>query len=125
MEGFGMDKLISELVSYGIENGLIDDDDKVYVINRLLELFGKMDFTWSKEQVRPVHLILEDMMAYAVEHGIMEDDTITTKDLFDTKVMGLITPMPSSVEQNLRRYMEKIQSKPQIIIINLVRIQTI
>lgn len=102
-----MDKLISELVSYGIENGLIDDDDKVYVINRLLELFGKMDFTWSKEQVRPVHLILEDMMAYAVEHGIMEDDTITTKDLFDTKVMGLITPMPSSVRAKFKALYEE------------------
>lgn len=102
-----MDKLISELVSYGIENGLIDDDDKVYVINRLLELFGKMDFAWSKEQVRPVHLILEDMMAYAVEHGIMEDDTITTKDLFDTKVMGLITPMPSSVRAKFKALYEE------------------
>ena len=93
-----MDKVISELVSYGMLNGLITEDDKVYVINRLLELFDKKDFVWSDEQVRPIHLILEDMMNYAIEQGIMEDDTITTKDLFDTKIMGLITPMPSQTD---------------------------
>ena len=60
-----MDKVISELVSYGMLNGLITEDDKVYVINRLLELFDKKDFVWSDEQVRPIHLILEDMMNYA------------------------------------------------------------
>jgi UDPglucose--hexose-1-phosphate uridylyltransferase len=95
--GFDMDKLISELVNYGMECGLINVEDKVYVVNSLLELFDKKDFTWSDEKVRPVHLILEDMMSYALEQGILDDDTITTKDLFDTKIMGLITPMPSQV----------------------------
>lgn len=98
-----MDKVISELVSYGMLNGLITEDDKVYVINRLLELFDKKDFVWSDEQVRPIHLILEDMMNYAIEQGIMEDDTITTNDLFDTKIMGLITPMPSQVREKFQR----------------------
>lgn len=98
-----MDKVISELVSYGMLNGLITEYDKVYVINRLLELFDKKDFVWSDEQVRPIHLILEDMMNYAIEQGIMEDDTITTKDLFDTKIMGLITPMPSQVREKFQR----------------------
>lgn len=98
-----MDKVISELVSYGMLNGLITEDDKVYVINRLLELFDKKDFVWSDEQVRPIHLILEDMMNYAIEQGIMEDDTITTKDLFDTKIIGLITPMPSQVREKFQR----------------------
>ncbi len=98
-----MDKLISELVSYGITNGLILEDDKVYVINRLLELFDKKDFVWSDEKIRPIHLILSDMMDYALKQGIMEDDTITTKDLFDTRIMGLITPMPSYVRDRFKR----------------------
>ena len=97
-----MDKLISELVSYGMVNGLIAEDDKVYVINRLLELFEKKEFVWSEETVRPVHMILEDMMTRALELGIMEDDTVTTKDLFDTKIMGLITPMPSQIRARFK-----------------------
>ena len=101
-EVFSMDRLISELVSYGITNELIAEDDKVYVINRLLELFDKKDFVWSDEKVRSIHMILEDMMKYAMEKGIMEDDTITSKDLFDTKIMGLITPMPSQVREKFK-----------------------
>ena len=102
-----MNKLISELVSYGIQNKMIDVDDKVYVINRLLELFDKKDFIWSDEEVRPIHMILEDMMDYALKQGIMEDDTITTKDLFDTKIMGMITPMPSQVRAKFKEmYMD-------------------
>ncbi len=98
-----MDRLISELVSYGMSNELIAEDDKVYVINRLLELFDKKDFVWSDEKVRSIHMILADMMKYAIEKGIMEDDTITSKDLFDTKIMGLITPMPSQVREKFKR----------------------
>ena len=97
-----MDRLISELVSYGMTNELIAEDDKVYVINRLLELFDKKDFVWSDEKVRSIHMILADMMKYAIEKGIMEDETITSKDLFDTKIMGLITPMPSQVREKFK-----------------------
>lgn len=104
MRIFDIDKLISELVSYGMTNGLIAEDDKVYVVNRLLELFDKNEFAWTNEKVRPIHLILSDMMDYALEQGIMKDDTITTKDLFDTKIMGLITPMPSQVRENFKKY---------------------
>ncbi len=97
-----MDKLISELVSYGIQNGLVNVEDKVYVINRLLEEFGKKEFTWNDVPVRPIHQILEDMMSYAIEFGMLEDDSITVKDLFDTKIMGLITPMPSQVRARFK-----------------------
>lgn len=40
-----MDILISELVSYALERGLIEEADKIYVINRLLELFGIDSYT--------------------------------------------------------------------------------
>ena len=106
-----MDKLISELVSYGMESGLIDVEDKVYVVNRLLELFDKKDFMWSDEVVRPVHLILEDMMVYALEQGILGEDTIATKDLFDTKIMGLVTPMPSQVRA---KFQELYRNSPKV-----------
>lgn len=101
-----MNKLISELVKYGIQRGLIDTEDKVFVINRLLEVFGLNNFVWKDEEIRPIHCILSDMTDYAVEKRIIED-TITNRDLFDTKVMGIITPMPSSVRNKFRELYEK------------------
>ena len=103
--------LIFELVSYGKNKGLIDKADEVYTTNKLLELFQIDEYKLdnisdtqnvnqqddNNQNVRELHFILEDMMDYAVENGIMENDTITYRDLFDTKIMGLITPPPSVV----------------------------
>ena len=90
---------ITELVNYGISKGLVDELDRVYTINRLAELFG-LDEYQEPEAVpssRDLYLILEDMMNWTFEHGVLKSDTIASKDLFDTKIMGAITPPPSVV----------------------------
>ena len=94
-----MDRLISELVTYGMNYHLVHVDDRTYVINRLLELFEKSDFQWIDTDVRQLDMILSDMNDYAVAHGLIEEDTITNRDLFDTKIMGVLTPMPSVVRK--------------------------
>ena len=102
-----MDKLISELVSYGLETGLVDVDDKVYVINKLLELFHKKEFAWNDERVRPLHSILSDMTDCALQIGLIEEDTITNRDLFDTKIMGALTPAPAVVRNKFKELYAK------------------
>lgn len=103
---------IKELVQYGKEQQLVDADDEVFVTNRLLELFGLSEYEEPDtiEKVRPVNEILEDMMDYAYREGIMKEDTITEKDLFDTKIMGCLTPQPSIVRQN---FAERLQHSPK------------
>ena len=105
-------KYISELVLYGKENGLIEECDEIYVTNRLLELFDVMEYSEVDKvtSFRPVNEILEDMMTYAFEKGIMKEDTITAKDLFDTKIMGCITPAPSIVR---KKFKEKYDVSPK------------
>ena len=76
-----MDKLISELISYGLKYHLVHTDDKIYVINRLLELFEKSEFQWMDTDARQLDAILSDMNDYAVSHGLIEEDTITNRDL--------------------------------------------
>lgn len=107
-----IDQLIDELVCYGKQNGLVDPADEIYVRNRLLELFELNEYKKSDvlQEARPVHEILEDLLAYAHEKGILEEDTITLKDLFDTKIMGLLTPPPSAVQ---RVFYEKYQESPK------------
>lgn len=103
---------IKELVQYGKEQQLVDADDEVFVTNRLLELFGLSEYEEPDtiEKVRPVNEILEDMMDYAYREGIMKEDTITEKDLFDTKIMGCVTPQPSIVRRN---FAERLQYSPK------------
>ncbi len=104
--------LIGELVEYGMKQGLIDPVDEVYVTNRLMELLRCEAFEKRSSgcEIRPIHEILEDILNYALEEKILEEDTITAKDLFDTKVMGLLTPPPSVVQ---RTFAEKYEESPE------------
>ena len=91
--------LISELICYGTATGLVAKEDKIYVTNRLLELFEVMEYESTDVQPREVAHILNDMTEYALKTGLLSEDTVTERDLFDTKVMGLLTPPPSVVRE--------------------------
>ncbi len=90
---------ITELVNYGVREGLVDRLDRTYTINRLIEFFGLIEYVEPEviPEPRELHLILEDMISWALGSGVLESDTTAAKDLFDTKIMGLITPPPSVV----------------------------
>ncbi len=103
-----MNELISELVGYGIEKGLVEEDDKIYVINRLLELFRLDSYTQTDKAIRQLSEILSDMTDYAAEHGLIPENTNVYRDLFDTKIMGILTPHHLWSEQNLQICMSKI-----------------
>lgn len=93
---------ILELVQYGMNSGLVEKDDRIYVTNQLLEFFRLDGYEMEREDTgrkRPLHIILESMTEYALQNGLLEDATVTTKDLFDTKIMGLLTPSPSAVRR--------------------------
>ena len=100
--------LIKELVKYGKDRGLVDKEDEVYTINRLIELFNENEYAPSEGEVefREIHLILEDMLAFAVEKGLVKD-TIANKDIFDTKIMGMLTPPPSYVRKEFKERYDK------------------
>lgn len=102
-----INRLINELVSYGIREHLVDEDDRVFVTNNLLDLFKQAEF--DKEEIKEERVladILKDMCDFAVKEKIIEDDSVTATDLFDTKIMGLLTPIPSTV----RRIFKEIYS---------------
>ena len=91
--------LIKELVVYGMNNGLVEAVDEIYTINKLLELFGINEYAPDEStdapgfEPRELNLILADMLDYAISCGLTED-TITCRDLFDTKIMGMLTLPP-------------------------------
>ena len=102
--------LISELVCYGMETGLVVKEDEIYVTNRLLELFDIADYSYEKTQPRSIAQILEDMTNYALVNGMISEDTVTERDLFDSKVMGLLTPPPFVVR---KKYEECYKISPE------------
>lgn len=102
-----INRLINELMHYAVGEHLVDEDDRVFVTNSLLDLFNKVEF--HEEEIKEERVladILKDMCNFAIKEKIIEDDSVTATDLFDTKIMGLLTPMPSTV----RRIFKEIYS---------------
>ena len=90
---------IDALVSYAMNTGLAEPEDHLVLVNRLLELLNKPDYEPSDElQPEELEEILAGLLDYAVEKGLCGDD-ITSRDLFDTKLMGALTPMPREVRK--------------------------
>lgn len=88
---------IDSLVSYAMNCGLAEPVDHQVLTNRLLDLLRLDDYTPSEEpQSEDLEEILSGLLDYAVEKGLCEDG-ITARDIFDTRIMGALTPMPREV----------------------------
>ena len=88
---------IDSLISYAMNCGLAEPCDHVVLVNRLLDLLRMDDYTPSDEILsEDLEEILGGILDYAVEKGLC-DDGITARDIFDTRIMGALTPMPREV----------------------------
>lgn len=104
---------IRKLIVYGLKTGLVSEEDKIYTTNRLLELFELdelEDVDEQKEQeieetdVEELEDILSCMLDYAYEKGILKENGIVYRDLFDTKIMSTLMPRPSEVIRTFQEY---------------------
>ena len=88
---------IKALVNYGINKAFFEESDKIYITNRILEALKLDDYRENVEAFKgELEDILNGINDYAVENAIIED-SIVYRDLFDTKIMGLMLPRPSEV----------------------------
>lgn len=114
---------ILELAEYGLTTGLIEREDKIYTINRLMELlevddiedsvfeeFAKREPMTQESAEAALEGILEDMMSYAYDKGIMKENSIVYKDLFDTKIMGCLVARPSEIRAKFKDLYENESS---------------
>ena len=104
-----IEESIAKLVQYGMEQGLLQEEDRIYAINRILEIL-KLDDYQEPEQV-PEHPDLEEtlneLLDYAAEKGLMEHNSVVYRDLFDTKLMDCLMPRPSEVTAKFRELYQK------------------
>ena len=112
---------IVKLVQYGLATGLVEKEDKRYTTNKILELLqmDAIDEEYVKQilesdgadqsVVGELESILGDICDYAYEHGLMEENSVGYRDLFDTKVMSLLVDRPSNV---IRRFWELYKEDP-------------
>ena len=101
---------IDSLVAYAMNTGLAQPVDHQVLTNRLLDLLHREDYTPSEELLsEDLEEILSGILDYACKQGLCEDN-ITARDIFDTRIMGALTPMPREV---IRCFREKYAVSPQ------------
>ncbi|MBR2258342.1 MAG: UDP-glucose--hexose-1-phosphate uridylyltransferase [Blautia sp.] len=106
-----LDELIRKLVVYGLETGLVAPGEENYTTNLILDVMGEEEYTLPEEKYENVDLesVLAGLLDAAVEKGLIED-TITQRDLFDTRLMNCLIPRPAEVR---RRFWEEYQKSPK------------
>ncbi len=114
---------ILDLTDYALATGLIEKADRHFTINRLLELFRLDEMEDSvleaheanggmtrEEAEASLEGILKDMLDYAYEKGILEENGVVYRDLFDTKIMSLLVPRPGEV---IRKFQDLYARDPK------------
>jgi len=102
---------IDQLLAFAIHNGLIDELDYDDARNALLDLYALKEPAGGDRPAAhdlpesPVPL-LEPLLDAAVSAGLVPDDTLTYRDLFDARIMGALMPRPS---ETYRRFAEKAE----------------
>lgn len=87
---------VKSLVRYAIDNEMIEKWDEIWAINTVCQALNMDSFEDCEAENAELEDILASILDYAVENGLCED-SVVYRDLFDTKIMGLLTPRPSEV----------------------------
>lgn len=102
---------VYDLIQYGLSTDLIHPADATYTTNCVLEALQLEDYEQPAATAQKnLEAILKTLLDYAVEKGLIQN-TVTERDLFDTKIMGLLTPKPSTV---IRTFKEKYRESPEL-----------
>ena len=98
-----MNHEINQLIQFALDKEMISEDECDYSVNLLLDLFNEDDFEYESinEHFSLATPILEKMLDKAVAKGLIEDN-VTSRDLFDTKIMNCIMPRPHTVNQKFK-----------------------
>lgn len=103
---------IAKLVEYGLQKGLIEAEDRTFTINQYLEMLGMDEYEEVDISGEEIVLtdILDNLTDAAYENGIISSDDIVTRDLFDTRLMGVMVSKPSQI---IREFQEQYEKSPE------------
>lgn len=100
---------IAKLVKYGEQKGMLSGIDTIYATNRILDVLKLSDYEVPSEVSEEFDLesTLCELLDYAAEQGLLENNSVVYRDLFDTRLMDCIMPRPSEVIAKFTALYEK------------------
>ena len=94
-----IDAAVSKLAVYALRTGLIEESEYLWAVNTILDTLKLDSYTdpgqeWGEIELAPV---LEELLDDAYARGVLTENSVVYRDLFDTELMGRLTPRPSQV----------------------------
>lgn len=104
---------LKSLIKYGEKTELLFKEDHIYAVNRLLELFGEDEYIEPEGGAAEASLekILDELLDYAAEKGLLKENSVLYRDLFDTRIMDCLMPRPSQVIETFREHYREAPEK--------------
>lgn len=104
---------VKSLIQYGETTGLLCQEDHIYAVNRLLELFDEDEYLEPAGEMPEIPLarILKELLDYAAEKGLLTENTILYRDLFDPRIMDCLMPRPSQVIKTFQAHYRQAPEK--------------
>ena len=94
-----IDAAVSKLATYALRTGLIEESEYTWAVNTILDVLKLDGYTdpgqeWGDIELAPV---LEELLDDAHARGVLAENSVVYRDLFDTELMGRLTPRPAQV----------------------------
>ena len=102
---------IKKLVQYGINTGLTPESEQIYTTNLLLDVMKEDSYEDMPCDLS--NIVLEDVLAELLDEAVKRDiieDSITYRDLLDTKLMNCLMPRPSQIQTD---FWKKYETSPE------------
>ena len=100
-----IDTAIASLVAYAERTGLIEPCERNWAVNTLLEALKLDSYTAPETPVSgdiDLAAVLGELMDDAHARGVLPEDSVVYRDLFDTMLMGRLTPRPAQVVEKFK-----------------------
>jgi len=104
-----VDHNVSKLATYALRTGLIEECEYLWAVNTILDVLKLDGYTEPNEEWGEIDLakVLDELMDDAHERGVLSENSIVYRDLFDTELMGRLTPRPAQVRDTFGRLYEE------------------
>ena len=94
-----VNEAVSKLANYALQTGLIEASEYTWAVNSILDVLKIDSYTepgkeWGEIELAPV---LEELLNDAHARGVLAEASVVYRDLFDTELMGRLTPRPAQV----------------------------
>ncbi|MDE6259551.1 MAG: UDP-glucose--hexose-1-phosphate uridylyltransferase [Oscillospiraceae bacterium] len=105
---------ISRLADYAVCTGLIEECDRTWAINTILDALKLDSYNEPERTDDPERIdlapILEELLDDAHARGVLTENSVVYRDLFDTEIMGRLTPRPAQV---IEKFQALYQESPE------------